>query len=828
MQDKKHPTTDLRRYRGTILRAQQTLHQNRADAQTPCYLEACIGREQEIRRLQQWLNQSDAPLLTLTGVSGIGKTHLACEFLKRVKQVGVRCIYVNLTLLQAAEQIVPAIFHALNTLFPGEEVWKSLAPRIFDAGVLLVLDDFYGLLPEGALRVQELLCAAPKLKILATSQEPLNLPQEEILPLLPLPTPPREWRSGSLQTLRQNPSVAVFLSQASGHLHLTQSNAAEIAQLCANLGGHPGKLVDAGLYLRQYSWCQFYSQYRSWFGLTPKESLRPEAQHHRLYHRLREEEQRILRVLSIFPETFDCMAAAAAANRDARAIEAFLEKLHEQGFLQKASESTRVRYRIRPQMRSIVPSLKENDRAVVLQRLHSYYCHRLQPATWNEPPPITPRAWCFAERFTLQCVLDYLKEQGDVAAIAKMFQLLDSACDHRPPAMLLDWGVRYVSSKVDDSLQDCLQIACAMLMSLVYSGIYNLPSQVVEILGETDEVAAVMGRYWHNVGEGVRAYQLYMKAISHSERRRDREEVVLWCVNLAESEAVVGNLDHAQHILQDLKVRYPIYLMSSEIRSWYYYVDAYMHYQRGKFLRSRELYQDALRHGTMKCNVWRELSRVHLELRDYDKARDNAEKALRALQADFEPDMAFVHAVVSCLGDVDAVEGDYDSALENHAKAWAYWRTLEQPRWICWTLNRLAEIELLARDAGHAWRLAPAFGMSARECLDEAWQIIEPTYMNLPHRSRTLHNLGWLAWHEGRLDEAERYLNHALTIRQDYGNLYGVARTLEVLARVHFSQTRYHEASVLFHHASQIRERLHAKPYPQIKQCNLSLQRRRR
>ncbi|MFN3689519.1 MAG: tetratricopeptide repeat protein, partial [Fimbriimonadales bacterium] len=150
------------------------------------------------------------------------------------------------------------------------------------------------------------------------------------------------------------------------------------------------------------------------------------------------------------------------------------------------------------------------------------------------------------------------------------------------------------------------------------------------------------------------------------------------------------------------------------------------------------------------------------------------------------------------------------------------------PRWMCWTLNRLAEIELLARDAEHSWRLAPAFGLSVQGCLEEAWRIIEPTSLNLPHRSRTLHNLGWLAWHEGRLDLAEDYLSRALAIRRDYGNYYGVARTLEVLARVRFSQARYDEAKAMFRQASQIRERLHAKPYPQIKQCNLSLQRRRR
>ena len=86
-------------------------------------------------------------------------------------------------------------------------------------------------------------------------------------------------------------------------------------------------------------------------------------------------------------------------------------------------------------------------------------------------------------------------------------------------------------------------------------------------------------------------------------------------------------------------------------------------------------------------------------------------------------------------------------------------------------------------------------------------------------------NLGWLAWHEGRLDEAEQYLTRALDIRQDYGNEYGVARTQELLARLRFSQHR-DEARALFQQASDIRLRLEAKPYRAVKRANLSVHRK--
>lgn len=823
MQHEERNGVDLRRYRSVIEQARLTLRQNLAITRTPCYLDACIGREPELQQLHQWLRQPHAPLLTLTGVSGIGKTHLACEFLRRAQQAGVRCIYVNLTLLQTADEIIPAVFHALNTPFPGETVWKRLASSIFEQGVLLVLDDFYGLLPEGARVVQELISAAPALKILATSQEPLGIPEETLLPLPPLPVP--SLQGESLESLRRNPCVAIVLSQAGSNLQLTRSNAAQIARLCADLGGYPGRLVDAGLYLRRCKWIQFYSQYRFWFGLAPSGPMKPETQRHLLHSMLLEEEKRILRSLSVFPETFDGAAGAAAANIGERAIKPLLDKLLECGFLQKAHEKTSVRYRIRPQMRTVILSLKEEERSVVMQRLHAYYRQRLQPNNWSRQSAIDPREWCYAECYTLQHVLDYLKERGDSEGIAELFQLLDGVCGHRPPAMLLDWGVQYLNLLTEHSQEDSLRVARSMLISLIGSGVYTISTQLLEMLGDSDENAALLGRYWHDMGDGKRAAEFYMRAIAYAESRRQREQAVLDAVGLAESEAVIGNLDHADQILRELKARYPVYRMSSVIRSWYYYVDAYVHYQRGKFVRSRELYEVALRHGTRNRDVWRELSRVYLELGKYAKARAYATKALQALLADVEPHEASVYAVRSCLGDVDAVQGRYDDALAHHAAAWEFWRAQGQPRWMCWTLNRLAEIELLARDARHRWRLAPAFSMSAQECLNEAWAIIEPTFLNLPHRSRTQHNLGWLAWHEGRLDEAEDYLNQALEIRQSYGNLYGVARTLEALARVRFSQQRYQAAVELLDQASAIRESLDAKPYLPLKKRNLSIRR---
>jgi tetratricopeptide (TPR) repeat protein len=362
--------------------------------------------------------------------------------------------------------------------------------------------------------------------------------------------------------------------------------------------------------------------------------------------------------------------------------------------------------------------------------------------------------------------------------------------------------------------------------ALVDSGENAKAKLLTPILEGSPRYAPFVARFWHNMGEADRARRHYEQAFIRAESDGVREEAVRYAAELAEIEAVVGNLREAETILRDIDRRHNVSRMSESVRSWFHYVGGYLNYQRGRFRRSRELYEKSAALGVHANNAYRELSRVCLELGDYDRAEQYALAGLQHFEGDPEPVLPSLHALNACLGDLYAVLGRYDDALQLHLPTLDFWCNDGQPRWVCWSLNRLAEIELLARDANHPWRLTHRIEPDAHALLREAWEVIEPTYLNLPHKSRTLHNLGWLAWHEGRLDEAELYLTRALEIRQDYGNEYGVARTLEILARLRFSQQRYDQARDLFHHARVIRQQLDAKPYPTVKHANLSVHRK--
>ena len=826
---------DLRRYRATIRRARELMRKGRAAGATPSYLGACLGREQELQQMEQWYHAPNAPLLTLIGPSDIGKTHLACAFLKHMLDSGVPCVYVNLTLLKAADEILASVFHTLNISFPLPG-WQRLLGSLFARGALIVLDDFDRLLPDGAASVQALLEAAPNAKVLATSQKPLGLAAEQTLRLPPLPLPPTTLTS--LDALKQYPSTALVLQYIAEPSKITRNDIREIVQLCAELEGHPGKLVTLGLYLHHDLHCLHSPLLRSKLGLPPKRSQagNPQREHPCLMPVLREEELRILRCLLVFVEEFDAASAAAAAQISPAAMQSFLDAMTQpdsshdaktqRKFLQQSDATSRW-YRIHPQMRPFIPPLSEQERRVVMARLYDYYWHRLQ-GRHDHLSVDQIRQWYLKEAKTLGSVLEYLAHSERFAEIAAFLERLTHVCANHPPASLLDWGCEYARDASRGSGEARAAIAHAIFDGLTSTQQNERAAELVPLLEPYPEYAYRVGRFWHEMGEGDRARHYYRIAWEQAESTRQRGAAVRHAASLAEGEAVMGNLSTAEKILHEIKQHHAFWRMPKLVRSWVHYADGYVNYQQGHFQRSRELYEKCLELKTLVDNsAHRELSRVYLELGNYTQAEKHALEGLKECHSKPTPAITAHsrYALNACLGDLYAVLERYDEALQHHLPALEFWRKEKKQRWICWTLNRLAEIELLARDANHPWRLVNTMGRDSHALLQEAWEIIEPTYMNLPHKSRTLHNLGWLAWHKGRLDEAEQYLTRALTIRQIYGNEYGVARTLELLARLRASQQRYDEARDLFRRASAIRRQLHAKLYPPLKHCNLSIRR---
>ncbi|MFF8911566.1 ATP-binding protein [Streptomyces olivaceoviridis] len=218
-------------------------------------LTSLIGRRTETARIARLL--SGARLVTLSGVGGVGKTRLAL----RVAADAARSafpdgVYVaELATLRDPEQLAPSVLGTLDVANPGRpgaEATAALVARLCERRALLVLDNCEHLIDACARLIDALLRAAPGLRVLATSRQPLGIAGEQVFPVEPLPVPDADQGHG-VRALSDNPAVALFADRAAAVLPgftVTESDAAAVAELVRRLDGLPFAIELAAARIR--------------------------------------------------------------------------------------------------------------------------------------------------------------------------------------------------------------------------------------------------------------------------------------------------------------------------------------------------------------------------------------------------------------------------------------------------------------------------------------------------------------------------------------------------------------------------------------------------
>jgi class 3 adenylate cyclase/predicted ATPase len=144
-----------------------------------------IGREADLEAVRSALLGGGERLVTLTGRGGTGKTSLAREAgIALLDEHPAGVWWVPLAALSAAEDVVPAIVSALQADGrAGTPPEALVVDRLRDRGAVLLILDNLEQLVGAAPALERLLDALPELRILATSQLPLRLHRERLLPL---------------------------------------------------------------------------------------------------------------------------------------------------------------------------------------------------------------------------------------------------------------------------------------------------------------------------------------------------------------------------------------------------------------------------------------------------------------------------------------------------------------------------------------------------------------------------------------------------------------------------------------------------------------------
>ncbi|MBC8142771.1 MAG: hypothetical protein H7Y38_15210 [Armatimonadetes bacterium] len=150
------------------------------------------GREAERETLRAFL-ANPSPLLTLTGMGGIGKTRLAQEAVRGAKGIGRAGGIPIIALANArdGDAVLQEIWNALpdDSDVPAPEIRPALLEKIvrFPTPVVMVLDNVEQI-PDIAPTLAALLSDCANLQLIVTSQTPLGIEREQVLPLYPLPS----------------------------------------------------------------------------------------------------------------------------------------------------------------------------------------------------------------------------------------------------------------------------------------------------------------------------------------------------------------------------------------------------------------------------------------------------------------------------------------------------------------------------------------------------------------------------------------------------------------------------------------------------------------
>ncbi|WP_338702601.1 NB-ARC domain-containing protein [Streptomyces sp. Q6] len=218
---------------------------------------ALVGRRTELDRVARALEPHR--VVTLVGVGGVGKTRLARSVAAQVRPGFADGVWwVALSGLRDAELLPHAVAEALpmshQTSVP---VIEALAAYLAERDLLLVLDTCEHLTHELRPVVEELVAAAPGLRILATSRRPLGTAREEVLTVEPLPVPgPRTAPGAGPETGPESDAMVLLMERAAAAVPgftVTEAGRPALEEVCRQLEGLPLAIELAAARLSELS-----------------------------------------------------------------------------------------------------------------------------------------------------------------------------------------------------------------------------------------------------------------------------------------------------------------------------------------------------------------------------------------------------------------------------------------------------------------------------------------------------------------------------------------------------------------------------------------------
>ncbi len=292
-----------------------------------------IGREQELQHITKLLADPHLRLLTLTGPGGMGKTRLALEAAEQQIANFKDGVYlIPLAPLHSSDSLVMTIIEHINIRAQanGRNLKHFLLDHLRSRSMLLMLDNFEHVLDAAPL-VNDLLQAAPGLKVLATSRERLDLSGETLFLLDGMTLP-----ESSTDNLLSSDAVKLFLQTArriSIDFNPAPDQFQHLVRICHLVRGMPLALLLASAWVDTLALDDIANEITHSIDLLQSD-MRDMPDRHRsiravfdpTWLRLTAAQRTMLRKLAVFRGGFTRQTAQAVAGADLHTLQVLVSK----------------------------------------------------------------------------------------------------------------------------------------------------------------------------------------------------------------------------------------------------------------------------------------------------------------------------------------------------------------------------------------------------------------------------------------------------------------------------------------------------------------------
>lgn len=765
-----------------------------------------IGRQKELAEIHKHIEEPDCRLLNLAGIGGVGKTRLAIQAAaEAVEQYSDGVYFVSFASVDSPDFFFLRVAEALHfTFYSQEDPQTQMLNFLREKEMLLVFDHFDELVERAAL-LSDILAAAPKLKLLVTCRQRLQVRGEWVIEIEGLDYP----KGKKPAAKRQYTSIQLFLESAQrvkADFTVTDADFPFIVGICRLVQGLPLGLELASAWVRVLTCSEIQKEIESNrdFLVSSTKGLPEEHKSLRAIFEyswkiLTEPEQRVMEGLSVFKSNFSREAAEKICGAALPILTALVDKsvLH-----RTPSGRYEIHQVIRQYSQEKLMAHGEADPGLKA-RFCDYYAGYLHARSEER----TGRDQCE----TLEEVAEeienvreswrYAVELRDKRVLESMLLGLFYFCELRglfkEGEMLLGDAVSKLEHHEDVSTV-VAKMRCRRAMLLNRRGLHEEARRQIEeslprfvALNERREIGDclnTLGIIAGTFGDHTQAKQFYLQAqMIFSETQNDRGKA--WSLNLqGQTEEQLGNFGQALGLYREALGLY-LAIGDEYGVAWSLVNLGNINLATGSFSEARSDYKKALRiylkirDQTGIASSLINLGRIDEFFGNYAMAARLHERS-RMIYKEIGEQRGMVRALL-LQGNALASMGQFEEAEELFSYGLELSKSLGDQSAVCRSLASLAAVRNQLADFKAASELFERSLRLARKIGDQdsiAW---------------LLSNLGGIALATGDYEKAKQYYRESIEIYKGIGGRAGLAWVLVNFGDLECHLGEYEEAGSL-------------------------------